>query len=266
MKIKVSCSLFQGIMLGLLPYTAFAQLQHPSLNAPPVPIGSDAAREPLAPAGRAAPAEHMVVERTVPERAQQILDFWFGPLSGPDSYPTDKVSIWLANSPDIDRQIREEFAFDVQNAINGDLNSWRDTPKGRLALILLLDDFSRIIYRNTPQAFASDAMAKGLVLEGIQRGDDKKLYPIERAFFYLPLEHSEDPKLQALSVNVYKQLFEQAPDKIKSQMQQFYQYALFNQQVISRFGRFPHRNAILGRTSTPEEIIYLNQRGSFTAF
>jgi len=115
---------------------------------------------------------------------------------------------------------------------------------------------------NIPQAFASDSMVKGLVLEGIQKGDDLSLFPIRRAFFYLPLQYAEDPYMQTLSIQKYQLLADQAPKNMRTQMQQFLHYAQSNQQIIARFGRFPYCNAILGRLSTPNEQQFLNQMGS----
>ena len=125
----------------------------------------------------------------------------------------------------------------------------------------MLDQFPRHIYRNKPQAFIVDPMARGLVLEGMQKGDDKELYPIERAFFYLPLEHSEDLNrkicrslLSTIGCTSLRRL-------LRPQMQDFLVLPLSHQQQIAHFGRFPHRNAILGRESTPEEIVFLTQWG-----
>lgn len=206
------------------------------------------------------------VPSNLPERASEILNFWFGFLPYPDFFPQDKMSVWFKDTPEIDRQMRESFAQDVEKAIRGEYNQWRETPKGRLALILLLDQFSRHLYHNRPQAFLSDPMARGLVLEGMKKGDDQQLYPIEKAFFYLPLEHAEDPAMQALSVESYQRLMLQSPPAIKPVIQEFLQSALMHQQVIARFGRFPHRNRILNRESTPEEIVFLSQRGGFAPF
>ena len=194
-----------------------------------------------------------------PERALDLIDFWFGSLPNPAYFPDDKIFFWFGRSMEADRQIREIFFEDIMSAMRGELNYWRETPKGRLALVLLLDQFPRRIFRNQPQSFLFDQMARALVLEGIKRGDDKYLYPIERAFFYLPLEHSEDPQMQALSVASFRRLLAESPPPIKPQIQAFLQYAILHQQQISRFGRFPHRNAILGRESSPEEIEFLNQ-------
>lgn len=235
-------------------------------EAPPAPVQTTPVPPPTI-----APPSPPVIENQLPsftpkaplapERALEILDFWFGNLPNPGFFPRDKVPIWLASTPDIERQIRENFSQDVLDAMRGDYNSWRETPRGRLALILLLDQFTRIIYRNKPQAFMADRMARALALEGIQKGDDKSLFPVERAFFYLPLEHAEDLQLQNLSVAYYRQLLADSPPSIQPQMQAFLQYAILHQQQIARFGRFPYRNAILGRESTPEEVVFLTQWG-----
>ncbi len=197
----------------------------------------------------------------VAERAQDILNFWFGDLPNPAIFPEEKVPIWFGRSPEIDRQIRDNFSQDLINAMRGEYNNWRETPRGRLALILLLDQFTRHIYRNTAQSFMADRMARALVLEGLQKGDDRHLYPVERAFFYLPLEHAEDLQTQNLSVAYYQQLVAESPMLIRPRMEAFLQYAIKQRQQIARFGRFPHRNAVLGRESTPEEVIFLNQSG-----
>jgi uncharacterized protein (DUF924 family) len=200
-------------------------------------------------------------ENSIPEGALDILNFWFGDLSGPGFFPEDKMSVWFARSPEVDHQIHEDFSEDMINAMRGDYNSWRETPRGRLALILLLDQFPRHIYRNKPQEFMSDRMARALALEGIQKGDDKYLYPIERAFFYLPFEHSEDLGMQNVSVASYQKLLADSPREIKPHMQDILHYAILHQQQIARFGRFPHRNVILGRESKPEEVVFLRQWG-----
>lgn len=208
---------------------------------------------------------HPVVESaeepssTLPLRAQEILKFWFGPLRGYSDYPTDQSAAWGAGSFTVNEQIRALFEDDVKRAILGNYNVWRETPRGRLALILLLDQFPRNIYANSPRALAADAMARGLVLEGIQRGDDLRLYPIERAFFYLPLKHAEDRGLQEHSVKLYQQLFNQSPENLRPQMQAYLEDAKVHRNIIDRFGRFPNRNFILKRTSTPEEILYFNR-------
>jgi uncharacterized protein (DUF924 family) len=232
-----------------------AQQKPPNPQGPAQPSNQEGSTQDEGNANGTNPAQ----TPAVPLRAQQILTYWFGSLPSDDYFPSEKMDVWFASSPEIDREIRENFTPDVNAAMRGDLNSWRETPLGRLALILLLDQFPRHIYRNRPQAFASDPMARGLVLEGLQRGDDRFLFPIERAFFYLPLEHSEDLDMQNLSVALYRQLYLRAPPGVKPQMRSFYDYALIHQRQIDRFGRFPHRNMIIMRPSTPEELTFLRE-------
>lgn len=193
------------------------------------------------------------------KRIQKVLDFWFGPLPTPQTYPEDKVALWFVGGPEMDREISSRFGEEVRQANSGQLNSWRETARGRLALILLLDQFPRYMYRNNALAYASDAMARGLVLEGLQKGEDKQLLPVERAYFYMPLQHSEDINLQNLSVQLYSQLANEAPEAIKPQMEAFLRYAILHQQTISKFKRFPNRNRVLGRPSTVEEALYMYQ-------
>ncbi|MBA2369328.1 MAG: DUF924 domain-containing protein [Candidatus Protochlamydia sp.] len=206
------------------------------------------------------PSKRVGSSKIVPERAQEVLNFWFGELADEENFPTDKVGLWVGG-PETYRGISDQFLQDFQQAIVGGLNDWRQTPRGRLALILLLDQFPRHLYPHSPQALASDSMARGLVLEGLQRGDDTKLFPVERAFFYLPLERVEEIKFQDLSVEYFKNLVEESPASIKPQMQKFLDFAILNREIISKFGRFPYRNAILRRESTPEEQVYLYQMG-----
>lgn len=202
------------------------------------------------------------VANSTESKIDQILKFWFGPLSSPIQFPADKISLW-EGSPGGDRLIREQFSGDYQRAVLGQYGSWRDTPEGRLALIILLDQFPRHIYLDQPQMFASDSMARGLAIEGIQLGEDQDLYPIERAFFYMPLQHSENPEMQAMSVKLYEQLVAQTPPPIKPILFEFLRLAIKHQEVINRFGRFPHRNKVLGRKSTPEEMVYLGHKAAF---
>jgi uncharacterized protein (DUF924 family) len=257
--------IFCGCLLQFLPF--FSQAQMPprppaapfrQQNEPAIPP----AVIPPVPSRAAGNNNEPTYEENAPnteDRISEILDFWFGYLPGPDYFPEQKMDVWFAATPEIERQIRYYFSQDVISAGLGEYNNWRETPRGRLALILLLDQIPRHIYRGTPQAFVLDRMAQILVLEGLQRGDDMYLYPIERAFFYLPLEHSEDLSMQNLSVASFQRLVAQTPWEIRPPMLDFLQYAMIHRDEIARFGRFPYRNAILGRESTPEEVLYLTQ-------
>lgn len=187
-----------------------------------------------------------------------ILDFWFGPLTKPTDFPQDRFELWFMKDEKLDEEIRLKFGHLLQE----NLDDWSIDPRGRLAQIIVLDQFSRHIYRNTPQAFAFDIQSMNLTLEGIKSGMDKKLFPVERGFFYMPLQHIEDVRVQEASIEAYSNLVEEAPDEVKPMCQEFLKYAKMHQEVIIRFGRYPHRNKILGRTSTPEEVEFLKQPGS----
>lgn len=145
---------------------------------------------------------------------------------------------------------------------NGNLNLWLAEPRGRLALIILTDQLPRNIYRDSPRAFAFDTMALEWSLAGIGQGHDRMLRPIERLFFYLPLEHSEKLQHQERSVRVIGELAAQVASEQQEIFRQYLNFAVRHRDTVARYGRFPHRNRILGRTSTPEELSFLSQPGS----
>jgi uncharacterized protein (DUF924 family) len=194
------------------------------------------------------------------ERAEEILSFWFGPSLDSEEALGQRARIWFRGGPEIDREIRDRFGADLDRARNGELASWADTPRGRLALIILLDQFSRTVYRGTAQAFAQDAAALKLAVEGFDREMDAPLAPYEQMFFNLPLMHSEDLALQERGVRYCETWLKKFP---ASQQQGFRQIALaqarLHRDVIARFGRFPTRNEVLERASTPEEKAHIEQ-------
>jgi len=187
--------------------------------------------------------------------AMAVLDFWFLPPDNPGHGQARPE--WFRKDDDFDAQIRTRFGSLVERAIEGGLREWEANPRGALARILLLDQFTRNIYRDTPRAFAGDAQALALAVALTGQGGDQKLDPMLRAFVYLPFEHAEDLAMQAHAVELFQQL-SQAHDGFDSMLD----FAQRHQEVIARFGRFPHRNAILERVSTPEEAAYLQQPGS----
>lgn len=195
-------------------------------------------------------------------RQDEILDFWFGPLA-PDGFPReDRERFWFGGAREVDDAIRARFAEDVARAGAGVLDSWSETPRGRLALVLLLDQFPRNLFRGTPEAFGHDARALQHALAGLESGQDRALAPVERVFFYLPLEHAENPVLQARSVALYERLRREFPAEA-ARLQGYLDYAIQHRDIVERFGRFPHRNAILGRPSTPEELAFLEHAEHF---
>ena len=174
-----------------------------------------------------------------------VLAYWFAP--GPE-----RTARWFRGDAATDADVRGRFASTLESATRGELDGWTATPRGRLALIVVLDQFSRTVHRGTPRAFAQDARALALCLDGLACGEDRALAPDERAFFYLPLEHAEDAAMQARSVACFEALAAEAPGAAG-----FLDYAHEHRDVIARFGRFPHRNTILGRCSTPDEEAFL---------
>lgn len=193
------------------------------------------------------------------DRIEKILEFWFGTF--PDAWSSDpsRVAMWFKNGADYDVEIFTTFGADYQMAIEGELDSWNESPRGRLALIILLDQFSRHIHRGTAASFALDLKAQQLCIDGISAGDDLNLHPVERSFFYLPLEHAEDLERQNLCVEACQQLIEDVPEEYRGPFVISLEWARSHQYVIERFGRFPELNEILGRDSTNEEMEFLKE-------
>ncbi|MGQ0658696.1 MAG: DUF924 family protein [Chromatiales bacterium] len=190
-----------------------------------------------------------------------LLDFWFGDSPDDGVVIDQKSALWWTRNEKTDQLIRERFVELRESAIAGRMNQWAKSPAGRLALIILIDQFSRNLFRNEPQAFEHDALARCWCVAGLTLGEDRRLRPIERVFFYLPLEHSELLEDQERSVALYRALCEEVPASQRPAFAGFLEYADRHRDVIQRFDRFPHRNAILSRASTPEEIEFLKQPG-----
>ncbi|MGN5134374.1 DUF924 family protein [Aeromonas veronii] len=194
---------------------------------------------------------------------QPLLALWFGDEADDVLRATRQAPLWWGKSSETDTLLASRFGELAEAAAKGSLAHWADLPSGRLALILLLDQLPRNIHRGTPAAFAQDPLARDLCLKGLSIGADKSLSPLERVFFYLPLEHAESREQQARSVALFEALAaEQAGTPAQATFAGFADFARRHQVIIERFGRFPHRNDILGRTSTPEEAAFLQQPGS----
>ena len=176
---------------------------------------------------------------------QEVLDFWFGDGE-------IRFKFWFSAETDI--LIKKKFTAVLEEAAAGKLDTWKDSALGRLALIILFDQFTRNIFRAKKEAFAYDGKARELCKEGIELRQDKKLNYIQRSFFYMPLQHSEDVKDQELSIEVCKELLEEFPEKY---VEGVLKCAFEHKAIIDRFGRFPHRNTVLDRQSTAEEELYL---------
>lgn len=196
------------------------------------------------------------------EIRKEILGFWFGDTKDDAEVGESQSALWWGQSAESDALLTARFGRAADAAAAGGLNHWTGSPRGRLALILLLDQLPRVIHRGTPEAFVQDDKARSVSEEGLRSGADRLLRPIERVFFYLPFEHSEDPVDQQRSVEFYRSMAAEVPDGWKKAFDGYLEYAIRHQEIVDRFGRFPHRNAILGRESTPEEIEFLKEPGS----
>ena len=185
---------------------------------------------------------------------KDILDFWFEELTPKD---------WFNGGDAVDQKIRERFKELIEEVHSCDHQDWNRTPEGRLASIICLDQFPRNIYRGTAQAFGYDGEALKLAMEGIALGHDEQLNSSQRGFFYLPLEHSEDLEIQDRCMERFSRLVVQTPAGEEREGARFkLHYAWRHYEIIKRFGRYPHRNEALGRTSTEKEKAFLETPGS----
>lgn len=191
---------------------------------------------------------------------EAIHDFWFGELDTDGLCTRDNHARWFGADEETDATCRNRFGARLEQALQGELDHWAESDRGLVALVVLLDQFSRNIHRGTAQAFAGDERALALAQEAIGSGRDQRLPAIHRVFLYLPLEHCEDLETQERCVV----LFEELEDSVQHPLfAGFTRYAAAHREVIARFGRFPHRNAALGRTSSPAELAYLQEHGGF---
>ena len=183
-------------------------------------------------------------------RAAEVLDFWFAGSASPRGE-------WFRKDAAFDALIAERFGALVDQALSGGLAAWAKDANSALAQVIVLDQFTRNIFRDTPRAFAGDALALAAAQTMVARGDDLALPPLHRVFAYLPFEHAEDPAQQHQSLRLFAAL-----SGADASLATFEDYARRHAEVIERFGRFPHRNAVLGRESTAEELQFLQQPGS----
>jgi len=195
------------------------------------------------------------------ERLAQVHHYWFGDFESTADIIRQKGKLWFGKDEQVDRYIREQFSDLIELGSDRRIPSDGLSPQLRLSVILLLDQFTRNIYRNDPRSFASDPLALKLAQELMTQAGGL-LRPIEKVFLYLPLEHSEELDDQKKSVALFRHLHETAELSVKETFASFYDYAVRHHDIIDRFGRFPHRNKILGRASTVEEIDFLSQPGS----
>jgi uncharacterized protein (DUF924 family) len=204
--------------------------------------------------------------------ALRIREFWFGKsltgaLGGEMASLAlalnRRASLWFNSNPQLkaqqDELVRSQFGNLLDRAVRGELAGWADSPRRRLSLIILLDQFPRHIYRGTRQAFSCDDDALALALSGMQSAADGALNVVERLFFYMPLQHAESTEVQDESVSAYRRLVAESPKELRSTFEEAVQSAEEHRTLIRQFGRFPHRNRLLGRGSTPDEEAYLKK-------
>ena len=188
--------------------------------------------------------------------------FWFGTSPQDAEVIASQSALWWQKQPAVDTEIRKRFAPLVERAATGELDSWLGELRGRLALILLTDQFPRNIWRDQAAAFAFDVLALRWAKEALALGLDTRARPIERVFLYLPLEHSENLADQQHAVRLFDALAASVSSELRPAFDGFLDYARRHLEIIERFGRFPHRNAALGRETTAAEADFLRQPGS----
>jgi len=190
-------------------------------------------------------------------RIASILSFWFKEQELTAPQIDRRMDMWFGDDPVFDHEIEKEYADDVSAASAGDLDHWAAEPEGRLALIILIDQFRRNIYRNSAEAFSKDKLALKLCVEGAMEKKDRGLTPIQRVFFYMPLQHAESRRVQAKSVELFNRLAELVSPTYRETFLTVAQFAELHKDIVDQFGRFPHRNKLLGREDTAEEADYL---------
>jgi uncharacterized protein (DUF924 family) len=196
------------------------------------------------------------------EAHEEVLRYWLGSGIPEPSELRRRMRMWFRSDPDLDAEISVRFAAVIEQASDGRLGDWAATPTGRLALIIVLDQFRRNVYRATKEAFACDGTALTLARDGLARTLDAGLSVMERAFFYMPLQHAEELAAQETSVTCFRRLLDDSPPELQPTVGEFLTAAQQHRALVERFGRFPHRNAVLGRECTPAELAYLSSTGA----
>lgn len=200
-----------------------------------------------------------MLEPTEKQGYEAVLKFWFGRVEETIVPTEHRARIWFAEDSAIDQEIKSHFGALLESALAGELDSWQNTPHGRLALILVLDQFSRHVYRGSEQAFAQDTRALSLCLKGMELQADHSLSLIERVFYYFPLLHSEKLTDQEKSVRAYRALVDLAFSETHVIFDSFLKFANHHYSIIQKFGRFPQRNQSLHRESSQAEVTFLKQ-------
>jgi uncharacterized protein (DUF924 family) len=200
----------------------------------------------------------------MPELAtpQDVLAYWFGDAPDDPTTASKKMSLWWGHREVTDAELRERFGAVHEEASAGRLDGWAATPEGRVALVVVLDQLSRNLHRGTARAFAQDPAARSLALTAVEQGEDRTRAFFHRVFLYMPFEHSERLADQERACRLFESLLVEAPEPLRTTAKTYLQYARQHRDIVARFGRFPHRNEILGRPSSAEELTFLEQPGS----
>lgn len=197
--------------------------------------------------------------RPLSNNAEAVLKFWLGSDDlNPAEFKTQQ-KLWYDSRTDTDNEIRREFKSDLTSAELGDLSHWRNTAAGSLALVILLDQFTRNLYRGTPRAYANDVQAQALVVSQLEKGGLQRFNIPGLIAFYQPLHHAENLPLQRTAVSLFEEMLEHASDEWCETIRRNLASIESHCDIISKFGRFPHRNEILSRQSTPKEVQYLQK-------
>ena len=194
--------------------------------------------------------------------AEDVLDFWFGPLDENGCASDEKAAHWWKKSAQFDAEVRDRFGPLHDAVAKRECETWLETARGTLAYVIVLDQFSRNMFRDTARAFETDPQALAAARHGVERGFDRELALAERGFLYMPYMHAEDRDSQARCVHLFTDFVASAPEAEREKLSNNIQYAKAHQDIVDRFGRFPHRNVILGRTATADEVEFLKQPGS----
>jgi uncharacterized protein (DUF924 family) len=193
---------------------------------------------------------------------EDVLSFWFGELDALGCADSAHTVRWWKKDPDFDQSIRERFAALHAAVASGERDAWLASPRGRLACIIVLDQFSRNMFRETPACFAHDAQALRIAEGGIEQGMDRLVGFDGRGFCYMPLMHTEQLEAQERCVQLFDEFLGQVSPDLRPRVEFSLKFAEMHRDIVKRFGRFPHRNRLLGRDSTPEEVEFLSQPGS----
>lgn len=196
------------------------------------------------------------------KRIERVLGLWFAERDYDAPRIDARLDFWFGGSDELDETLKNGFARDIEQASHGKLMHWAAEARGRLALIVILDQFRRNVFRGTANAFVCDRLALKLCVEGIVGHHDRELEPIERVFFYMPMQHAESLRVQEKSVMVFEALAKAVSPTMRETFETFAQFAELHRDIVERFGRFPHRNAALGRENTPEEREFLEDEGT----